>query len=166
MEDRVITRVIEILEADPDFFVPVKKVWLTLQEEALALDIDLEGFRNVLAADERFEFAPGVDHRERFEVEGDSEFAEEMERQMEALGFFSGPRVKLASRVLSPEDVVAAMVRNLTRMNKALQSAWDARPGEDPDLDDQLLGLLAAGQKLEREIRKLVEQQKQEDPIE
>jgi hypothetical protein len=40
-----------------------------------------------------------------------------------------------------------------------LQGAWDTRPEEDTELDDQLLDILAAGQKLEREIQRLVEEQ-------
>jgi hypothetical protein len=30
-------RLIEILETDPDFYVPIKKLWLMLQTEGLAL---------------------------------------------------------------------------------------------------------------------------------
>ena len=95
MDNRIITRVIEILETEPDFFVPVKKLWLMLQGEGLALDVELEDFHHTLTGDERFESTSGVDYKEGFE--GDLEYAEEMEREMEALGFYSGPRVKLAS---------------------------------------------------------------------
>jgi hypothetical protein len=167
MDNRAFTRVIEILETDEEFFVPVKKLWLVLQNEGLA-DDNLEGFQNALQADERFEFTSGVNHRERLEGAGGQEYVDEMEQEMEALGFYGGPRVKLASRDLSPEDVFSAMSRNLIRMNEALQSAWETRPGDDPELEDQLLDILAAGQKLEREISTLIEQEKQasqtEDP--
>jgi len=160
MDNRTITRVIEVLETDPDFFVPVKKLWLMLQGERLALNVELEDFYLMLMADERFEFTPGVDHKEGFE--GDPEFAEEMEREMEALGFYTGPRVKLISREMTAENVFAAMARSLARMNDALQGAWDTRPEGDQDLEDQLLDILAAGQKLEREIHGLIEQYEQE----
>ena len=160
MDNRTITRVIEVLETDPDFFVPVKKLWLMLQGEGLALDVKLEDFYHMLLDDERFEFTPGVDHKEGFE--GDPEFAEEMEREMEALGFYTGPRVKLISREMTAENVFAAMARSLARMNDALQGAWDTRPEGDQDLEDQLLDILAAGQKLEREIHGLIEQYEQE----
>jgi hypothetical protein len=160
MDNRTITRVIEVLETDSDFFVPVKKLWLMLQGEGLALDVELEDFYHMLLDDERFEFTPGVDHKEGFE--GDPEFAEEMEREMEALGFYTGPRVKLISREMTAENVFAAMARSLARMNDALQGAWDTRPEGDEDLEDQLLDILAAGQKLEREIHGLIEQYEQE----
>ena len=160
MDNRTITRVIEVLETDPDFFVPVKKLWLMLQGEGLALDVELEDFYHMLLDDERFELTPGVDHKEGFE--DDPEFAEEMEREMEALGFYTGPRVKLISREMTAENVFAAMARSLARMNDALQGAWDTRPEGDQDLEDQLLDILAAGQKLEREIHGLIEQYEQE----
>jgi len=161
MDNRTLTRVIEVLETDPDFFVPVKKLWLMLQGEGLALDVELEDFYHMLLDDERFEFTPGVDRKEGFE--DDPELAEEMEREMEALGFYTGPRVKLISREMTAEDVFAAMARSLARMNEALQGAWDTRPEGDQDLEDQLLDILAAGQKLEREIHGLVERYEQEE---
>jgi len=159
MSAQVVARIVEILETDPDFFVPVKKLWLMLQGEGLALDVELENFHHMLTQDEHFEFTPGVDHKEEFE--DDPEFAEEMEREMEALGFYSGPRVKLVSREMTAEDVFAAMARSLTRMNEALHGAWETRPEGNQELEDQLLDILAAGQKLEREIHGLIEQQEQ-----
>ena len=159
MDNRIITRIVEILEIEPDFFVPVKKLRLMLQGEGLALDIELEDLARTLADDARFELAPGVDYKEG--LEDDAEFAEEMEREMEALGFYSGPRVKLASREMTAEDVFAAMARSLTRMNEALQGAWEARPEDDQEIEDQLLDILAAGQKLDREIQGLIEQQQE-----
>jgi len=160
MNNRMISRAVEILEAEPDFFMPVKKLWLTLQGEGLALDIELEDFHRMLLGDERFEFTPGVDYKEG--IEDDSELAQEMEREMEALGFYSGPRVKLASREMTAEDVFTAMARNLARMNEALQGAWETRPEDDQAVEDQLLDILAAGQQLEREFQSLLEQQREQ----
>jgi hypothetical protein len=157
MGNHIMTRVIEILETDPDFFVPVKKLWLMLQGERLALNIELQDFHRMLMADERFEFTPGTDYSQEFEE--DPAYAEDMEREMEALGFYSGPRVKLVSREMAAEDVFAAMARSLTRMNEALQGAWETRPENDQEIEDQLLDILAAGQKLEREIQDLIDQQ-------
>jgi hypothetical protein len=54
------------------------------------------------------------------------------------------------------------MARSLTRMNEALQGAWEARPKGDQETEDQLLDILAAGQKLDREIQGLIEQQQKQ----
>lgn len=159
MDDPIITRTIEILETDPDFFVPLKKLWLMLQGEGLALDLEIESFSRMLRKDERFEFTTGVDHAEGFD--DTPELADEMGQEMEMLGFYSGERVKLVSREMKAEDVFAAMTRSMARMNEALQSAWDARPEGDQEIEDQLIDILAVGQKLERELGNLVEQREE-----
>jgi hypothetical protein len=161
MDNPTISRVIEILQNDPDFFVPVKKLWLTVQGEGLSLDTEMDEFHLALSADERFEFAPGVDHREGFE--DSPEDAEKMEREMESLGFYGGPRVKLVSREMTVDDIFSAMSRSLARMNEALQNAWEVRPEGDQDTEDQMIEILAAGQKLEREIQELIEQPKPDE---
>ncbi len=157
MDERTVNRIISILETDPDFFVPVKKLWLMLQGECLALNVDLETLHDWLQADGRFEFDPGVDQKEGFE--DDPAFAAELEREMEALGFYSGPRVKLIAREMTAADIFAAMSRSLTQMNTALQSAWETRPVDDQETEAQMLEILALGQKLDREIRELIEEQ-------
>jgi len=160
MNDHIITQVIEILETAPDFYVPVRKLWLMCQGKGMGLDLELDDFHHVLMDDERFEFTPGVDHTEG--LEDDPELAAEMEQEMETLGFYSGPRVKLVSREMTAEDIFAAMSRSLTRMNEALQGAWETRPEGDQETEDQLLAVLAAGQKLEQEIGELVEMEEQD----
>lgn len=157
MDNPTMARLIEILETDPDFFVPVKKLWQMLQKEGLAQAIDMEQFQSFLEADERFEFTTSIDHTEG--LVDDSASAVEIEQEMETLGFYSGPKVKLISRILTPEDIFAGMANSLTRMNQALQNAWEARPENDQTTEDQLLEILAAGQKLEREIHELVDRQ-------
>lgn len=159
MGKHILARTIELLENDPDFFVPVKKLWLTLREERLAIDIDLPSFYTMLLHDEQFEFTPGIDHKEGIAVP----FEEEIETEMEALGFYSGPRVKLTSREMTAEDIFAGLAQSLTRMNKALQNAWDSRPEQDQETEDQLLEILAAGQKLEREVQGLFKEHEQDD---
>lgn len=154
MDTLATNRVINILETDPDFFVPVKKLWLMLQGEGLALDLELEDFLSQLQADARFEFIPGIDHTEG--IEDDPTIAAEVAREMEALGFYSGPRVKLASREMTAADIFAGLARSLNRMNEALQHAWEARPEGDQKTEDQMLEIMALGQRLDRELREII----------
>jgi hypothetical protein len=142
MDRRIISRITEILETDPDFFVPIKKLWLLLQDEGLSLD--LEEFQRMLQKDARFEFAPGVDHKKGSETSP-----------------YSGTRIKLVSREMTAKDIFEGMTRSLTRINQALQNAWETRPTDDQETEDQLLEILAAGQHLEREIQELIEHQGQ-----
>ena len=84
------------------------------------------------------------------------ESQEEREREMETLGFFGGPRIKLADREMTEDDIFTGLHNSLKRMNDALQNAWETRPAGDQETEDQLLEILAAGQKLEREIQELL----------
>jgi hypothetical protein len=157
MDARTVSRIVTILESDPDFFVPIKKLWLLLQGEGLALETELDDLHKWLESDDRFELIGGVDDTEGFE--DNPALAAEMDREMEALGFYSGPRVKLASRELTPADIFTGLARSLSQMNEALQSAWAARPEGDQETEEQMLEILALGQKLDRELRELIEQQ-------
>jgi hypothetical protein len=161
MEDRTMARIVEILETDPDFFVPVKKLWIMLQEEGLAQSIDLEKFHHLLEADDRLEFTSSIDSAA--ELSDNPVFAFGTEQEIETLEFYSGPKVKLISRTLTAGDIFAGMSQSLTQMNQALQNAWEARPENDQATEDQLLEILAAGQKLQREIQELVDRQSLEE---
>jgi imidazolonepropionase-like amidohydrolase len=158
MNKNTLNRVIDILESDPDIYVPVKRLWLTLRQEGLDVQTELEAFSDHLHNDARFEFAPGAS----LEMES-PELDKEGEREMEALGFFVGPRVKLASREMTADDIFTGLRNSLTRMNDALQNAWKTRPEGDQETEDQLLEILAAGQKLEREIQDLLSQDQSEN---
>jgi hypothetical protein len=161
MHEKTLERVIEVLETDPDIYVPVKRLWLMLQQEGLETDDEMEVFSNQLSADDRFEFAPGVSLGMESAIS--PQVREQGEREMEALGFFGGPRVKLISREMTAEDIFTGLRNSLVRMNDALQNAWETRPDGDPETEDQLLEILSAGQKLEREIQELLGQDKKLD---
>jgi len=65
----------------------------------------------------------------------------------------------------TPENVLAAMNTSSIQMNKSLQQAWDTRPENEPELENQLLSILAASQKLEREIKAIIERQTKKDDL-
>ncbi|MCS7178171.1 MAG: hypothetical protein RML46_01020 [Anaerolineae bacterium] len=157
MDEKTAQRIIEILETDPDFYVPIKKLWLMLQGEGLALDLELEEFRAQLEADDRFEIEELDDS-----LPGDPEIVAEIERELETLGFFSGPRVKLRSREMTPEDLFAGLLRSLQRMNEALRGAWETRPEGDWETEEQLLDALTIGQEMEDEVRQIIEERRWE----
>lgn len=158
MDPQTEHRLIEILETDPDFYVPIKKLWLMLQAEGLALDLELEEFRAQLEADDRFEIEDFDDS-----LPGEPEEVAEIERDLEAMGFFGGPRVKLASREMTAEDIMAGLLRSLQRMNEALRGAWETRPEGDWETEEDLLNALAMGQEMEDEIRQMIEERRWED---
>ncbi|MGD1995152.1 MAG: hypothetical protein PVH62_00110 [Anaerolineae bacterium] len=160
MDKATLARITEILEADPDFYVPVKKLWVMLQRDGLALDLDLEDFHSRLEADDHFEFMEGVNHTEGLE---DPELAAQIELDMEAMGLFSGPRVKLASREMTAEDVITGLSRSLGQLKEALQGAWETRPEEDAETAGMLLDALAVAEELEREVQEIIKEQSERD---
>jgi len=157
MDDQAVARVVDILETDPDFYVPVKKVLLTLQGEGLASGLDLRAFTALLAADNRFEFIDGIDYGEGFEDDPDA--PSHMTQGMEARGFFSGPRVKLLSRQMGAEDVIGGLSRSLGQLNLALRGAWETRPAGDDTTEKMLRDALAMAEDLEREVKNILEEQ-------
>lgn len=150
MDERAWSRVIEILETTPHFFVPVRDLWRALRDEGtLPADLDLYTFYSQLATDERFELIEGID--------SDSELGESLSLFAEAMGGLGGPQVKLAARQMTPEDVFAGLRQSLHQLSEALRGAWENRPETDTETDNQLLQAIAAADKLEQEVLDMIE---------
>jgi len=49
------------------------------------------------------------------------------------------------------------MLLHLQEMNKALETAWQLRPEDNPEVDAEILNLLMMGDMLEREIKQALE---------
>ena len=156
--------VVRILEADPDPYVPVERLWQTLHQEGLALDLELQAFEAELQADGRFEFTQGPALPPAGAGEGQS--SEEVGQELSALGFYSGRRVKLASRKVTSDDVLAALVHNLELVNQALLRAWDNRPRGDPEAEAMLVEAMAKAERLGKEIREVIDARQGRSPEE
>lgn len=137
-----------------EFYVPVKKLWMELQRMMEMPRLPLEEFTRLLEADERFEFEEGIDFGEGFPAE----MQEEERANMEELGFYSGPRAKLKSRELTPDDLERILQRHTDNLLTALRGAWETRPSGDQEAEDQLLDLLALAQRLQRETLEAIEE--------
>lgn len=155
MSEQVLDRAIEVLEADPELYVPVKKLHRTLQNEGVS-SLALEDLYGLLIADPRFELIEGTDTGLV-----DSEFAAMMEQEMESLGFFSGPRVKLAIREMSTDEVLDGLTRSLQQLNQALKGAWESRPEDDPETEAMLRDALSMAEQLEQDVRELTDSQEE-----
>jgi hypothetical protein len=128
-----------ILAADETVIVPVKKLWVKLQQEGSRSVPPLDEFTALLRMDERFEFmleGREIEEDDLYEGWTPDEIAAH-EQTMEELGFFRGPRVKLARIELTRELLFGLMARSLENMSKALKGAWETRP-EGEEVEDQL----------------------------
>ncbi len=139
--------VIDYLEADEDIVVPIKKMWNEWQAEQS--EPSLEVFSAMVLADDRIEDMGGVDHDRDLEFDDPAEQAE-YEAQMEAAGYYSGPRVKLKRRELTVEHIAKMIARHTGRMEAALQSARESMP---EDVDEMEEGALIQAIELARELR-------------
>jgi hypothetical protein len=143
-----------VLETDEEILVPVKKLWV--QYTAQNPGISLDDFTRALESDARFEFMEGTDPTEGLEDWTEEERAEHI-AEMEALGFFGGPRVKLASREITREHVARMIAKHTNNMLNALWSAYDVRPEDlDPEQDAELLDLIARAKELQLNLQEIL----------
>lgn len=139
------------LEQDEDIIVPIKKMWNEWYAARGAPS--LAEFTRVVLSDESVEEMPGVDHTG--DTEGmDPEEAEEHERDMEAHGFYSGPRVKLKSREITLEHVAKMLKKHNDRMEWALQQARAVMPEDAGEAEEgNLIDAIQLARKLRRDLR-------------
>lgn len=142
-----------VLETDEEILVPVKKLW---KEYAQISQVSLDEFTRALEGDARFEFMGGVDHRRDLEDLAEEELGEHIE-EMEALGYFSGPRVKMKDREITPEHIAKMLKKHTDRMMESLWAAFDVRPEDLPKGgDEELLDLIARAKELQLKVQEVL----------
>lgn len=139
------------LEQDEDIIVPVKKMWngwFAAQGTPL-----LAEFTRIVLSDDRIEEMPGVDHTGGMEGLSPEELGE-YERDMEAHGFYSGPRVKLKSREISLEHIARMLKKHNDRMEWALHQARAALPDDASEAEEgKLIDVTMRARQLRRDLR-------------
>jgi hypothetical protein len=133
----------EVLGHGEDILVPLKALWLDMQSQGIGTGLSVDAFASLLGDDARFQFLEGIGH-------GDGD--EEDRIVMEELGFYEGPRVKLAHRELTPEYVTRMLQQSTQSMLDALEGAWEVRPEDDLEAEQQLLEILTMAQRLKHEV--------------
>jgi hypothetical protein len=139
------------LEQDEDIIVPVKKMWN--EWYASQGSPSLAEFTRTVLSDDLVEEMPGVDHTGEMEGMGPEERVE-YEEDMEAHGFYSGPRVKLQSRQITREHVARMLKKHNDRMEWALQQARAAMPEDATEAEEgNLIDAMHLARKLRRDLR-------------
>lgn len=139
------------LEEDEDIIVPIKKMWNECS--AARGTASLAEFTRIVLSDDRIEEMPGVDHTGDMEGMSPDE-REEHERDMEAHGFYSGPRVKLKSRQITKEHITRMLKKHNDRMESALQQARAVLPEDASEaVEGKLIDVIALARKLRRSLR-------------
>ena len=154
MNKNLLEAIIPELETVPEFFVPIKKLWKGLPEK----DIDtlsLEDFTALIREDKRFVIqeahpAPWEDDLET-------------EEQMEELGYYTGPRVRLKSRVPTKEDMIRIISQHAQKVVNNLVKAYETRPKDLPEEEEgRLIDAMIKAKKLKEGIEKSFEDKEDE----
>lgn len=127
---------IELLASDEEILVPVKKLWKEYVSQVR--NISLEEFMHALEAEDRIEMIRGTDESDCLrEWSLDERIA--YEQELESCGFVSGPRAKLKCRVITLEHIANMIEKHSSRMLESLAAAYDIRPADLSDDDEQTL---------------------------
>ena len=149
MNDPITDHISQILNESAHVLVPLEDLHDQLTHEGLMTWMTLELLEQLISEDDRFEIYEGL---------ADSElFNPVVQIELQARGLLSGPLVMLRERVSSTEEVMLDMLLHLQEMNKALETAWQLRPEDNPAVDAEILNLLLMGDMLEREIKQALE---------
>jgi hypothetical protein len=139
------------LEQDEDIVVPIKKMWN--EWRATHGEPALERFTELLLADDRFEEMEGVDHKEGLDFDTPEEL-EEYVRDMEEVGFFSGPRLKLRAREITLEHVANMIKKHNDLMEMALRQARQVIPDDlSEEEEGQLIEIMARVEEFRQHLR-------------
>ena len=151
MSSELLDWVCAYLEHDEDIAVPIKKMWNQWRE--VDDRTTLQEFSAMILADDRFEEMGGVDHGKGMEWMEPDEY-EEYVQDMEALGFFSGPRVKLKTREITLEHITKMIKKHNDRMEEALRQAREAMPEDASEQEEgALIDIQVMVEKLREELR-------------
>jgi hypothetical protein len=159
---KICNAVEDILKYHKDIIVSVKEVLLKLKKDYAYIHLSYDELVHVISSDERFEY---INIPDRFI--GNETISEEIIEQqreiIEAMGFFSGSRVKLKSAKIDLDSIVDILNRKVDLMMNVLISIWDKRPRNDQSLEDHLLDILAKAQRMQREIKTVINSEKIRD---
>ena len=150
-----------VLEVDEDILAPVKKLWA--EYSARAPNVSLDDFSRALEQDARFEFLEGTDPTEHLDGWTEEEKADHV-AEMESLGFYGGPRVKMKDREITRDHIAKMLKKHTDNMMSALWSAFDVRPEDLPEeAQQELLDLIAQAKELQLDVQEALPTEEEEE---
>jgi len=130
--------------AGDEILIPVKQLWVALNAAMPGHGLTPVAFAALLEGDTRFVLEEGIDH-------GDGDPLERQE--MEKLGFWSGPQVRLADREITAEYIIRKLTESNARMMAALTGAWESRVGEMSEEEEgRFLEIMTLAEQLSQHV--------------
>ena len=129
-----------------DYIVPVKRLWYAHCAEHEIPQTTPEELAAILKSDPRFYYVE--------EPSQDWEETEEQVLRLEKMGFFKGPKVMLQGRIPSKKELIDAIARNIDKMMLNLRKAYEIRPKDNDQTEDELIDVMLKADQLKKEILK------------
>jgi len=145
MGKEILDQIIAPLEKAPDFYLPIKLLWKGLKRLNKSETPSLDVLTALISCDERFVIeysgkAPWEDSPDDIE-------------QMESMGYYTGPKVRLKSRIPSQKDVEAIALKQAQKIIDNLVKAYESRPKDLPEASEaELLEAMKRAKKLKENL--------------
>jgi hypothetical protein len=144
-----VDKIIELVYSQGNFIVPIRWILRQLGPET---PLSEQALAHFFKSDDRFQLFSGLDLASE-----DGPITQFSVSELEAMGFYQGPKVMLKDRVPSSEEIVQFLIKKAEQTYSSLLRAWETRPERDDRVEDQLLEALAKAQRLKRELREVLE---------
>ena len=154
--EKISNAVEDILRYHKDVIVSIREIRNKLVDDYNYVDLEESKLSAVILNDPRFEYIEMPDYFDNFN-DTEKNIFNEQKQLIEEMGFYSGPRVKLASIEIEYDKIIEILRRKVDTMMEILIALWDRRPENDNYTEDQLLAILARAQRMQREIKSLSE---------
>lgn len=146
LDPLVSKKILETLNKDHDILVPIKKLYKHFLKDEI-----LPPYEMFLAEIKSCPILAVVDLEDKTEDEDWDE------PEMEALGYYTGPRVRLKDRVPSPADIAAILKRHTDRIMESLGQAYClGAEGFTEEEEDGMLTLLERAKNLRDSVQKAI----------
>jgi hypothetical protein len=161
IKDRIKEKIIELLVHADFFMMPLEWITERLSEDP---DIDFD-----LSNDCLFTIIQEFEEFRLFESP-EVELSATMkgfisQKELKKMGFCNGRRVMLKERTPTKTELIEFLLNKANQTFETLKKAWDIRPGNNQEIEDQLLQALAKSQKLQRELHIVLTDEKQKQEI-
>ncbi len=162
--EKISNAVEDILRYNRDIIISLREIYNTLIKEYKYTELSETELIEIIQGDPRFEYMEMPDYFSKLN-DSDRSIIEEQRTDIEAMGFYSGPRVKLTRVEIEYEKIIEILNRKVDTMMDILIGLWENRPTGDAHAEDKLLTILAKGQRMQREMKALSENDKIENLI-
>ena len=161
MKDRIKEKVTELLVHADFFMMPLEWVTERLSEDP---EIDLE-----FTDDSLFTIIQEYEEFRLFESP-EVELSAAMkgfisQEELKKMGFCNSRRVMLKERTPSKTELIEFLLNKANQTFETLKKAWDIRPDNNQEIEDQLLQALAKSQKLQRELNIFLTDEKKNQEV-